>query len=140
MPELRMSEHIPSKELVSRLREDVASEDYPHPAKVVRGIMREAADEIERLRSELLGISLSYEANADSLRGRAQRVLRNKPTAPETGADETQALDAARWRAFVRVTGHEVDMSSGPGKAKDLHVRINCTGCERYLESGAPDY
>lgn len=48
--------------------------------------------------------------------------------------------DAERWRAFIRSTGHEVDMSSGPGKHKDLHIRINCTGCERYLESGAPDY
>lgn len=57
----------------------------------------------------------------------------------ETGVS-ADSRDAARWRAFVRSTGHEVDMSTGPGKNKDLHIRINCTGCERYFESGAPDY
>ena len=50
------------------------------------------------------------------------------------------AIDAARWRAFVRSTGHETDMSTGPGKHKDMHIRLNCTGCERYTESGAPDW
>lgn len=48
--------------------------------------------------------------------------------------------DAARWRAFVRVTGHETDMSTGPGVHKDMHIRLNCTGCECYTESGAPDW
>lgn len=49
-------------------------------------------------------------------------------------------LDAERWRALVRSTGHETDMSSGPGTHKDMHIRFNCTGCERYTESGAPDW
>lgn len=51
-----------------------------------------------------------------------------------------QALDAARWRALVASTGHETDMSSGPGAPKDMIVRINCTGCARWLESGAVDW
>lgn len=37
--------------LVQRLREDVLSEDYPHPAKIVMATMRKAADEIERLQA-----------------------------------------------------------------------------------------
>lgn len=59
-----------------------------------------------------------------------------------TKALMANAKDAARWRAFVRVTGNECDMSTGPwsGAAKDLHVTINCTGCAKFLESGAPDY
>lgn len=52
----------------------------------------------------------------------------------------TYAKDASRWHAFIRSTGHEVDMSTGPGSSKDMHIRIDCTGCEKYLESGAPDY
>lgn len=50
------------------------------------------------------------------------------------------SVDAARWQAFVRSTGHETDFSTGPGKPKDLFIKLNCTGCERYFESGAVDY
>lgn len=48
--------------------------------------------------------------------------------------------DAARWRALVKSTGHEMDVSSGPGSPKVLVIRIDCAGCERWLESGAPDF
>jgi len=53
---------------------------------------------------------------------------------------ERLRADAGRYRALRRNTGHEVDLSSGPGSPKNLIIRINCTGCERYFESGAPDY
>lgn len=59
---------------------------------------------------------------------------------PRTKAITELARDAARWRALVASTGNETDMSSGPGKPKDMIVRINCTGCARWLESGAIDW
>lgn len=57
-----------------------------------------------------------------------------------TEAAMANARDAARWRALVASTGHETDMSSGPGKPKDMIVRINCTGCAKFFESGAVDW
>lgn len=59
---------------------------------------------------------------------------------PRTKAILEHGKDAARWRALVASTGHETDMSSGPGKPKDMIVRIDCTGCAKWLESGAVDW
>lgn len=107
---------------------------------------------------EALNESFSPETPACAVVMAAEALLEVLPVPNDYYGDEAQALrealdnapaetgvsadsrDAARWRAFVRSTGHEVDMSTGPGKNKDLHIRINCTGCERYFESGAPDY
>lgn len=50
------------------------------------------------------------------------------------------AKDAERWRCLSENKGQEYDLSSGPGSAKILLVRIDVSGCEKYLESGAPDW
>ena len=48
--------------------------------------------------------------------------------------------DARRWVALREDKGQEFDLSSGPGKPKTLLLSLNAEGCERYLESGRPDY
>src|ERR1700739_3065403 len=45
--------------------------------------------------------------------------------------------DALRWRTLRQ----ETDLSSGPGGgvSKILLIRLDASGCEKFLESGAPD-
>src|SRR5882672_9517757 len=75
------------------------------------------------------------------LSNRATNLLQEQPMGiGDMLQAQIDAEDAARWRALVASTGHETDMSSGPGKPKDMILRINCTGCARWLESGAVDW
>ena len=48
--------------------------------------------------------------------------------------------NAARWAALREDKGQELDFSSHSGRPKRLVISLDAEGCDRYLESGRPDY
>jgi len=58
--------------------------------------------------------ALDYEGTLNAVMDDEIQLQKEPSPDPCTTSIQAQAKDAARWRAFIRSTGHETDFSSGP--------------------------
>ena len=80
-----------------------------------------------------------WKARAELAEATVRELVQELGCAADNEAMLAACADVRRFRTLLRMTGNEWTIAT-PGVPHAIEIRLDCTGCEKYLPDGAVNF